>query len=274
MIITFEELNKLIDKNVKSVEKALAKNYKLALQEVNGELNNFYFKYANVDGIIKPSELHKYNRITQLRKNIIDKLKESNGLTKVEINKLVENCFTTAHVETFRKIQSQLEINYAYMPPNDLIIKASTQNKIGLMTLNQRLARNGTAIRQLITKEVTQGLIQGESYFKIARRIQESLEGNRKKSVLVARTEAHRNQMNGRLGSLTDLANQGAKFKKQWLSAIDDRTRESHVTLNGQIRKLKDNFNGRFGSGLSPGNMGHPAEDCNCRCDMVTIFEE
>jgi SPP1 gp7 family putative phage head morphogenesis protein len=274
MIVNFEELNLIINKNVKSVEKALYKNYKIALKSVNSELNNFFMKYSDIDGVIKPSEIHKYNRITQLRKNIIQKLKDNNKLTKEELNKLVENCFTEAHKETFRKIQNQLEKNYAYMPPNDLIIKASTQNKIGLMTLNQRLAKAGTEIRRTITKEITQGLINGESYIKIAKRIQGKLDGDFKKARLVARTESHRNQMNGRLASITNLQNLGVKMKKQWLSAIDERTRESHILLNGQIREIKENFDGKFGSGLSPGNLGHPAEDCNCRCDMITIIEE
>jgi uncharacterized protein with gpF-like domain len=60
--------------------------------------------------------------------------------------------------------------------------------------------------------------------------------------------------------------------EKEWLSAIDERTRDAHVAANGQVVPVEEPFivdgeelmcPGDSGAGVSAGNV------INCRCTMV-----
>ena len=60
--------------------------------------------------------------------------------------------------------------------------------------------------------------------------------------------------------------------KKEWLATMDDRTRESHADLNGEVRELDKDFS----NGLAyPGEpSGDPEEIINCRCTILPVFEQ
>ena len=50
----------------------------------------------------------------------------------------------------------------------------------------------------------------------------------------------------------------------QWIAASDDRTRDSHLEVDGEIIPI----DGKYSNGLSyPGDMSGPVEEwINCRC--------
>ena len=51
------------------------------------------------------------------------------------------------------------------------------------------------------------------------------------------------------------------------MSAIDDRTRDAHRSLDGVEVGVTDDFHSaNGGQGKSPGMMGTAADDVNCRC--------
>lgn len=64
----------------------------------------------------------------------------------------------------------------------------------------------------------------------------------------------------------------GEKVQKQWLSTLDDKTRPSHVELNGEIAELDE----QFSNGLRyPGDGNGAAEEImNCRCTMTAYFPD
>jgi SPP1 gp7 family putative phage head morphogenesis protein len=60
---------------------------------------------------------------------------------------------------------------------------------------------------------------------------------------------------------------------KEWVAVGDERTRETHLELDG-TRVGKDelfNVGGIIAEG--PGMTGDPAEDINCRCQLVEVTE-
>ena len=61
--------------------------------------------------------------------------------------------------------------------------------------------------------------------------------------------------------------------KKVWLAALDDRTRDSHVDAHGQTVGIDENFIVGNGSGPTPGQIGLPEEDIQCRCSMTAIIK-
>jgi hypothetical protein len=50
---------------------------------------------------------------------------------------------------------------------------------------------------------------------------------------------------------------------------LDGKTRSSHRRLDGQIRELDEYFEIRGKKARYPGDFGDPAEDCNCRCQLL-----
>lgn len=61
--------------------------------------------------------------------------------------------------------------------------------------------------------------------------------------------------------------------RKKWLTSGDQVVRESHVSLNGQIRHLSEPFQASNGARAQhPGAFGKASEDANCRCAVRPIL--
>ncbi|MBQ8944909.1 MAG: hypothetical protein IJ050_10525 [Clostridia bacterium] len=68
---------------------------------------------------------------------------------------------------------------------------------------------------------------------------------------------------------MADASKDGIILDKQWLATKDERTRDSHAHLDGEIRK----WNERFSNGLRypQDPQGEAGEVYNCRCAMREI---
>lgn len=60
--------------------------------------------------------------------------------------------------------------------------------------------------------------------------------------------------------------------RKQWLATSDDRVRDAHARVNGQVQFLRDPFHVGGYLMQHPGYPGAPAEQvCNCRCTLLIL---
>ncbi len=62
--------------------------------------------------------------------------------------------------------------------------------------------------------------------------------------------------------------------RKQWITTVDDRTRDAHIELDGQIRGIREPFSGGGYQAMRPGNFGVAEQDINCRCVIVAVIDE
>lgn len=268
-----KEIDILIAKATNKTEREILRQYKRSIREINDELLRTYNKYADSDGILTRSQMFKYNRYKVLQKNIFDEIGKISDLNKEEINKLSTLAYTEAHSLTFSITASNIVTgSFVYAKPVPSVVKASVQNSIDKLTLNQRLSKQSVEVKRKIRNELTQGLIKGESYQQMSKRITTTLEGDSKKSIRVARTEAHRNQITGRLESMKELATQGAKIKKEWLAVGDKRTRTEHNQVNSQQVPVNGMFNVAGHLGPAPGMFGVAYLDINCRCVIIVVI--
>jgi len=61
---------------------------------------------------------------------------------------------------------------------------------------------------------------------------------------------------------------------KQWVATLDDRVRDTHLDLDGEIVPLGEPFTAGGYSAQNPGEFGIASQDINCRCTIVAAFPE
>lgn len=129
---------------------------------------------------------------------------------------------------------------------------------------NKDLAWN----KRHIQAELLQGILQGESIDKIAKRMRNVEKMNKTASIRYARTMTTGAENAGRIDSYKRANDMGIDLEPAWMSTLDNRTRDSHRQLDGETRDAKS---GKFSNGCRyPGDPdGTPAETYNCRCCLV-----
>jgi HK97 family phage portal protein len=88
---------------------------------------------------------------------------------------------------------------------------------------------------------------------------------------LIARTETTRLQSAGSY----NLFREWGVDEKEWLAAMDDRVREAHAALNGQVKPVNEAFESPTGGHLMyPGDPASPIDGYNCRCTLLPRFPD
>ena len=118
-----------------------------------------------------------------------------------------------------------------------------------------------------INAETLQGILQGESMDKIAKRLRNVQKMNKTQAIRSARTIVTGAENKGRLDSHKRAEEDGIILEEKWVATKDGRTRHSHAMLNGETKKTNE----KFSNGLEyPGDpRGRPEEVWNCRCTLV-----
>lgn len=131
--------------------------------------------------------------------------------------------------------------------------------------------------RKKIANAVTEGVIQGESIPEIAQRIaRETSSQNMKAMRRYARTAMTSAQNAGRMEAMHEAQEMGIKVKKKWMATLDNRTRDTHADLDGQVVDVDEPFITSAGNKIMyPGDPSADASEVyNCRCTMVYVYPE
>ena len=122
---------------------------------------------------------------------------------------------------------------------------------------------------QKIKAETLQGILQGESIDKIAKRIQNVQSMNRDSAIRTARTIVTGAECKGRQDSYERVTADGIVMKREWIATHDSRTRDAHLELDGQLSDVDGFFENAIGIIQFPGDPhAHPSNVYNCRCTM------
>ena len=131
---------------------------------------------------------------------------------------------------------------------------------------------NKTTIEQL-RAVLQEGIDNGASIDELAETIKQTFgEISDTRAETIARTETAE-AVNA--GSIEAARQSSVVAGKVWLSARDQRVRESHIEAHGQERKLDEAFDVGGSSLMHPGDgNGAPEEIINCRCVMTWILKD
>lgn len=119
---------------------------------------------------------------------------------------------------------------------------------------------------KLMGSKLLQSIQSGESPREMSKRMQEVINTNEASAMRLTRTMHTSAENHGRLDSYKNLAEQGVVQKKVWSATPDDRTRPSHIDIDGEEQDIDRPFSNGC---MFPGDGKGPSEEVwNCRCAM------
>ncbi|MCX5189029.1 phage minor head protein [Streptomyces sp. NBC_00268] len=133
----------------------------------------------------------------------------------------------------------------------------------------------GDRLAEAAREELAAGVDAGEDIEQLRARLRERFtrEGaqlGEAREERIARTEAGRAWNTATLGAARDATGSPAPVVKQWLTRHDDRVREDHARVDGQIRLLDEQFSVGGVKMDAPHDPTAPASQCvNCRCILA-----
>lgn len=123
---------------------------------------------------------------------------------------------------------------------------------------------------QKVNSAVLQGILAGDSVADIAKRLRTVTGMNRTSAIRNARTTVTSAECKGRQDSYEQAEADGIKLKREWMAAIDLRTRHAHRLLDGQLADVDKPFKSELGPIMYPGDPNaEPANVYNCRCTIA-----
>lgn len=255
-----------MEQRTKDLEKQLREDYLKVLKDINGEISAIYEKYEK-SGVLTYNEMKKYERLSSLKKKVNKYLDELYKTSYRAISQGIE----TEYVESYRYMAYSLEmVSKAVIKYDQLtekIIQSALDNPITGLTLTDTLEKNRQNIIYDINRTITKGIYDGKTYGGMAKEIKKVLNNDYEKAVVVARTETHRVNEQGKNESAMVAHNQGIKQVKKWVSMRDSRVRMMHREMDGVEVPLDEDFEMPDGTtGPCPGSMGSAKHDIHCRC--------
>lgn len=243
--------------------KVLMVEYKKSYRELLSELIVIHSKYARGDKLTL-AEMMKYNRLQTLMKQIKANYTQLAGKTIREINRMLHDEYKYGYL-TFG-YKSGIS-GFAVISPK--LIERAVSNQLTGYKISERVLSVIGDIVGKIRSAITQGLIRGESYSQIAKRIKEATEKNAYMIKRIIQTEAHRVQNQARQDGVEKAEGKGIKVNKIWHTAQDQAVRDAHQEMEGQVAK-DGYFYYNGAKTLYPGGFGIPELDINCRCSVET----
>lgn len=273
------------DQMLKELEKKLEAEYKKAAEEVTAKMQSYLDRFAKEDQAmlqkLKDKVITKDEYITWRTNHFMigknwEHLKNTLANDLVNADKIAAGLINDSLADIYA-----VNANYAYYEIEnltgagltfDLYDKKAVENLLKenpnfIPTVNPNIPLDERWNRQHITSEMLQGILQGESVPKIAKRMEKVTTMDKISSIRNARTYTTSVENQAKQDRYAEAEDMGIELQKEWMATLDERTRESHRELDG-VRVDNDE---EFLPNLKyPGDPeGDPEEIYNCRCRIV-----
>ncbi len=160
------------------------------------------------------------------------------------------------------------QISFNLIPEKQ--VEAAIANDYTRIDWTGRSTKNIAKATGQIRESIAQGIREGKDYSQMANAVSDRMGKSANDMRRIARTEGHRCRVQGNLDSLKFAHEKGLNLEKEWIAALDDRTRDAHAILDGTSIGVNEDFVSQAGGrGQGPGLMGTAADDIECRCDLT-----
>jgi SPP1 gp7 family putative phage head morphogenesis protein len=246
-------------------ERIIVRGYKEGLKNIRNDINLLYEKHAK-DGKLSTADLSKYNRLTNLEKNIADNLKTAYDVQVRTTKKAVKGAFESAFYYGTFELEQEAKMNLMF----GLLKKEAVNAVVEGPNRWPQIAKGHTKLTNAkIRDQIMQGVVQGKDVGQVTKAIAKEMNIAASKACRIVRTETHRAQNQGSLDSYTEAYKKGVLIQKVWVATLDDRTRDSHRVMDGQVVEVYEDFimPGDI-KASAPGLSGSASGDINCRCTI------
>lgn len=289
----------LTDKELVDLERRIAAVYKQAADEMQDKVDAYFKRFAKRDaeqkalvGTIvngKPyteqdykqwrmAQIGRGKRLEALRDKLAERMTGANEVTAAYINGDMPKIYALNRAYIIRSVRRQAGgvldgVDFALW--DEQTVKRLLIEQPDLMPYypEERAVKRGIDLeygKRKITEYVTQGILQGESIDRMARKLMDSIVGMEQVSaVRAARTAITAAENAGRQAGREVLEEKGVILNKRWIAAHDSRTRHAHMEADGQIvmNDMPFEVGGEYLMFPGDGSMGASGHNLyNCRC--------
>ena len=278
-----DKAHRLTDQKLEEMEKRLSAIYSRAEKEIQKTADEYFSKFAKQDeakrklleqGKINEDEYKKWckgkvmygKRFTEMKEQCAKQLLNVNQTALAYVNGELPEVYALNYNALAGSVDGVGGYSFTLVDADTVRNLAVTDTSL-LPYKELDPAKDIPWNMKKINAETLQGILQGESMDKIAKRLRNVQEMNKTQAIRSARTIVTGAENKGRQDSYARAEADGIILQKEWLSTNDGRTRHSHAMLDGAIVDQDKKFENGL---MYPGDpSGRPEEVYNCRCTLV-----
>lgn len=288
--------HKMTDAQLVKLEQRIAKLYKEAADELTDTVKAYFEQFEKRDVAMKEkldageiteqqykqwrlTQIGRGNRFIALRDKVAERYTNANEVAIAYINDATPGIYTLNRNYSAYTIE-QVSSSADFTLFDERTVKRLAVEQPDLMPYypKDRALKRGIDLaygKQQITANVTSGILQGKSIYRLADDLQKSIRDmNRTSAVRTARTAVTGAQNAGRMDAYTAAEKMGIHVRKQWLATLDNRTRHAHAMLDGQTVDNDKPFKVDGYEIMFPGDASAPGYLVyNCRCTLVPALD-
>lgn len=289
----------LTEGKIKSIYQSLMKDLRAYLAEN-------YEKYGDSDGRFYISYLDAQNKRAKFLQEIVNNVNNISPAIQEEIETLIDVTYQNTYkgmITALKKADTagKLESVSKDLFVNPNVLRQAINNNISKLTLPAIMEKHRAEVIYQIQQELNIGLMNGDRYEQMAKRISERVGVSQSKAMNITRTETHRNIESGFMDCAEHLQEgfegsdyiyaatwrtmkdervrpqQRRKTKKGWKTTLS-KNGANHMKMEGVTVKAGELFD--LGGGVKakkPSASGVASHDCNCRCfveyNLMTVEE-
>ena len=281
-----------VEQRTRSLGRRISKIYDQAEKELAEKVDSFFADFERLDkkqsalvnaGKLSEEEYKKWRKnkllmgekYKQLRDNVGQTMLKANETAAAIINRELIPTYATGYNFEGHKAEDVL-VKYSFdLIDEEAVKRLTTSNKTILpykIVDGRRDVRWNT---KKVNSAILQGIIQGESVPKIAKRLMNVTKMNEVSAVRNARTALAGAHNRGRFDAMKKLDKDGVIMQKEWLATTGDgRTRDAHLELHHVVIDYDKPFENSIGRIMFPCDPNaHPSNVYNCRCSMVSVIK-
>ena len=279
--------HRLTDEKLEEMEKRLSAIYSRAEKEIQQTADEYFSKFAKQDeakrklleqGKITEEEYAKWRKGKVMYGKRFTEMKEQCAKQLLNVNQTalayVNGELPEVYAMNYNAIESAVDGVGGYsftLVDADTVRNLAVTDKSLLPYKEIDPKKDIPWNMKKINAETLQGILQGESMDKIAKRIMNVQEMNKTQAIRSARTIVTGAENKGRQDSYARAEADGIILQKEWIATNDSRTRHSHAALDGAIVDQDKKFDNGL---MYPGDPnGRPEETWNCRCTVAAVVK-